>query len=162
MQSTITYVWNFFADLNWGNVPTWGTFCVALYAAHAWRRQLKRQRGDELIAAAHNLKGAVYKALALIDYGKSPAGLFGERISEAYAAGRELNCCLHVAKRYYKCKLGKWNGDEVVEWIDNAKEFGKSYYALDETKRKDDLSSYCAKAKLIKDNFEGLIQDLGF
>jgi hypothetical protein len=141
-------------------LPALATVAVALWATFSWRRQLSYQRADDLIGAALNLRGAVYKALAYIDYGEHPRAIFGERIDEAYAAGREFNRCLWIAKHYYKRKLRDVNGDEAVRQIHLANELGRAHYALEDEKRKGGASKFDDAATPIKKWFDYLAEKI--
>lgn len=157
MRDPICVVIGWASSLDWGTIPAWITATVAFWATKTWIRQLRFQRGDELIGAALNLKGAMFKSLAYIDYGEKNS-LFGERISEAYAAGREFNSRLIVAKRYYK-DLSNIDGDEFIRYIDKARDNGKAVYKNKDASQVSE-DSYDAGNKEIKDAFGALVEKL--
>jgi len=99
----------------------------------------------------------MFKSLAYIDYGEKNS-LFGERISEAYAAGREFNSRLIVAKRYYK-DLSNIDGDEFIRYIDKARDNGKAVYKNKDASQVSE-DSYDAGNKEIKDAFGALVEKL--
>jgi len=156
MPTDVCNVMNWIYSLPWGPIPTWVTACVALWATFTWRRQLKYQRGDELILAAIHLQGAIYKALAFVDYG-NPNEIFGKNISDAYLAGREFRARMIVAKRYYKC-LRVIDVNAVIKQIDAARDSGKKFYKLSKSEQVE--GSYAESNKHIKVYFAGLVERL--
>jgi hypothetical protein len=118
----------------WGTVPQWisaatagGALFVAWKASAAWQKTLIARRGDDLLAAAHDVAATIYKFSGAVDR-KVSRDSFGRHVDEAYVNLRELKKAYAIAQRSYP-KLTNANLNELIVKVDAMKEAGDLAYA---------------------------------
>jgi hypothetical protein len=117
----------------WGTLPQWVSAvvaAVALYiawnASAAWQKTLIARRGDDLLAAAHDVAASFYKLSAAV--GRSvPRDAFGRHVDEAYVDFRELRKTYAIAQRSYP-KLTDEILKALSDELDEMKELGTRMY----------------------------------
>lgn len=129
----------------WGTVPQWvsavvaagsaavaaGALIVARNASLAWQKTLIAKRGDDLLAAAHDVTAAIYKLSDAVGRGVSRDS-FGRHVDEAYGDFRELRKAYAIAQRSYP-KLTEATLNDLSGKVDEMKSTGDLYYAGNRT-----------------------------
>ena len=117
----------------WGTVPQWVSaltaalaLLVAWNASRAWQKTLIARRGDDLLAAAHDVAASFYKLSAAVDRRVSRDS-FGRHVDEAYADFRELRKTYAIAQRSYP-KLTDAILKALSDKLDEMKEVGALAY----------------------------------
>jgi hypothetical protein len=117
----------------WGTVPQWFsalTAALALWvgwnASRAWQRTLIARRGDDLLAAAHDVAASFYK-LSAAGGRKVTRDSFGRHVGEADVDFRELRKAYAIAQRSYP-KLTDAILKALSDELDEMKEAGARMY----------------------------------
>jgi site-specific DNA-adenine methylase len=117
----------------WGTVPQWisaatagGALFIAWKASAAWQKTLIARRGDDLLAAAHDVAASFYKLSAAVGR-KVARDSFGRHVDEAYVDFRELRKAYAIAQRSYP-KLTDAILKALSDELDEMKEAGTLMY----------------------------------
>lgn len=125
----------------WGTIPQWvsaamaavstavavGALIIGWNASRAWQKTLIARRGDDLLAAAHDVAAAIYKLSDAIGRGVSRES-FGRHVDDSYDDFRELRKAYAIAQRSYP-KLADAILKTLSDKLDEMKEAGALYYA---------------------------------